>query len=233
MKRAPLTLSLLAAGFLFAACASTNLAEETSVKPGINDSWRSEDIEPLIGRLETESREIYTQRGLIGAVVGPKPGSTIADIGAGSGFMTHLFSKMVGPEGHVYAVDINQTMLDSISEGALEKGLLNVETVLCTEKSAELPPESVDIVFICDTYHHFEFPRNTMSTIHSALKPGGQLVLVDFDRIPGQSREWLLDHVRAGKDVFRAEVEAQGFEFTNEHALEPLTDNYILRFRKK
>ena len=82
-----------------------------ALSPGINESWRSDDIDPLIGRLETESREIYVHRGLIGAVAGPREGSVVADVGAGSGFMSHLFSRMVGPEGTVYAVDINETML--------------------------------------------------------------------------------------------------------------------------
>lgn len=235
-------ISLLPALLLLGACSTprtteadsaTDLAQEVSVKPGINDSWKSDEIGPLIGRLEVESREIYAHRGLIAAVVGPQKGSVIADVGAGSGFMSHLFSRQVGSTGKVYAVDINASLLDSIAEGAQAKGLTNLETVLCTEKSVELPPDSVDMIFVCDTYHHFEFPKNTMSTIHRALRPGGQLVLVEFDRIEGVSREWLLDHVRAGKEVFRAEIEEAGFELTNEHDLEALTDNYILRFRKR
>ena len=208
----------------------SDLAAETNVKPGINESWRSADIDPLIGRLETESREIFQYRGLIGAVAGPREGSVVADVGAGSGFMTHLFSRMVGPGGKVIAVDINQTLLDHIRDGAAERGLANIETVLCTEKSVELPAESVDMVFLCDTYHHFEFPKNSLSTIHAALRPGGQLVLVEFDRIPGVSSEWLLGHVRAPKAVFRAEIEEAGFTLLSEHPLEELEQNYILRF---
>jgi SAM-dependent methyltransferase len=223
------------------ACSSTRvtsapapdgLAAETSVKPGINDSWKGDDIDPLVGRLESESREIYTQRRLIGAVVGPPPGAAIADVGAGSGFMTHLFSRLVGPEGKVYAVDINATLLGHIAEGAAERGLANIETVLGTEKSVELPEGSVDLVFVCDTYHHFEYPRNSLASIHRALKPGGQLVVVEFERIPGVSRDWLLEHVRAGKEVFREEIEAAGFRLLAEHDLEELEENYILRFER-
>jgi len=240
---APLcTLLLLVSGLVLAACSSLSptaqdssagLADEANVVPGINDSWKSDEIGPLIGRLETESREIFTERGLIGAVVGTRPGSDVADIGAGSGFMTHLFSRLVGEAGTVYAVDINGTLLEHIASGAAERGLKNIETVLCTEKSVELPEASVDFIFICDTYHHFEYPRNTMSTIHSALRPGGQLVIVDFERIPGVSSEWILGHVRAGKELVTQEIEAAGFEFTNEHDLEAVVDNYIIRFRKK
>lgn len=213
--------------------AGAPLAGEANVRPGINDTWRSEDIGPLVGRLENESREVYTQRGLLAAVVGPPPGAVVADVGAGSGFMTHLFSKLVGDAGRVYAVDINPGLLEHVAEGAAELGLDNVETVLCTDKSVELPPASVDLVFVCDTYHHFEYPRNTLSSIHSALRPGGQLVVVDFERIPGVSRDFVFGHVRAGREVFQAEIEAADFELTNVHALEALKENYVLRFRRR
>ena len=208
------------------------LAQEASVKPGINERWKSDEIGPLIGILEAESREIFTERGAIAAIVGPRPGAAIADVGAGSGFMTHLFSRIVGDTGTVYAVDINATMLGHVAEGAAEHGLTNIETVVCTERSVELPAESVDIVFVCDTYHHFEYPQNTLRSIHEALRPNGQLVVVDFYRIPGTTPQWLLDHVRAGRDVFRSEIEAAGFRFTNQHDFEGLTENYILRFQK-
>ncbi|MFT7677430.1 MAG: putative methyltransferase [Planctomycetota bacterium] len=212
---------------------SLNLSDELNVKPDINQRWKSDEIGPLINTLETESREIYTERSAIASVVGPKPGAVIADIGAGSGFMTHLFSLMVGDQGWVYAVDINSTMLGHIAEGAKERGLKNIQTITCTQKSVELPPSSVDIVFICDTYHHFEYPRNTLHSIYTALRPGGQLVLVDFKRVEGETPEWIMNHVRAGRGVFTSEIEAAGFELTNQHDLEALTDNYILRFRKQ
>ena len=221
------------AGTATATTSAAELAAETSVKPGINESWKSEDIGPLIERLEPESREIFTQRGLIAAVVGPKPGAAIADVGAGSGFMAHLFSRIVGPSGKVYAVDINPSLLEHIDQAARDKGLANLETVLGTERSVELPADSVDIVFVCDTYHHFEYPKNSLASIHRALRPGGQLVVVDFERIEGVSRDWILGHVRASKEVFAAEIEAAGFALVNEHDLEALEDNYILRFEKR
>ncbi|MFT7484457.1 MAG: putative methyltransferase [Candidatus Paceibacteria bacterium] len=234
LESAPL---LLAGLFACAApdAATTDFADlstEVSVKPGINESWKSDEIDPLIGRLEGESREIYAQQALIAAVVGPAKGAEIADVGAGSGFMSHLFAGLVGPEGTVFAVDINGALLDHVQEGARAKGLENIESVVCTEKSAELAAESVDMVFICDTYHHFEYPMNTMSSIHSALRPGGQLVVVEFKRIPGVSRDFIMGHVRAGQSVFQAEIEAAGFELIGEHPLEGLQENYILRFRK-
>ena len=209
------------------------MAQEQSVKPGINDPWKSEDIDPLIGLLEGESREIYRERAHLAALVGPPAGGTIADVGAGSGFMAELFSDLVGPGGKVYAVDINPKLLERIAARATEQGRGNIETVLGTDTSIELPPNSVDIVFICDTYHHFEFPQRSLQSIHRALRPGGQIVLVDFRRIPGVSEEWMLNHVRAGEETFADEITAAGFQLVNDHDVSFLTDNYVLRFRKK
>ncbi|QEG40970.1 class I SAM-dependent methyltransferase [Roseimaritima ulvae] len=104
--------------------------------------------------------------------------------------------------------------------------------MLGTDTSIRLPLESVDLVFVCDTYHHFEQPSETLASIYRALKPGGRLVVIDFDRIPGVSRGWLLGHVRAGKDGFRDEIEAAGFEFDDEVDVEGFEENYLLRFHK-
>jgi predicted methyltransferase len=104
---------------------------------------------------------------------------------------------------------------------------------VCTETSATLPPESIDVAFVCDTYHHFEYPDQTMASIHRALAPGGRLLVVDFERIPGKSRKWILGHMRAGKEVFRAEIEAAGFVFVDEVAIPGFEENYLLEFRKR
>ena len=205
-------------------------AQEESVKPGINDSWKSEEIDPLINRLESESREIYVERHKLVELLDIKPGSTVADIGAGSGFMALLFAEAVGPEGKVYAVDINPTMMESVAKQAAEEGLKQLETVVCPETSVGLPDASVDLMFICDTYHHFEYPNTVNASIYKAIKPGGQLIIVDFIRIEGVSEEWIMNHVRAGKEVFSREIEAAGFKLVKEHDAPFLQENYVLRF---
>jgi len=216
------------------ACASTGQQgiREKSVKPGINARWKSPKIEPLVKILESESREIYTQRELLAEVAGPKPGSAIADIGAGSGFMTEQFSKMVGPDGKVYAVDINPKMMERIADQAKDHGLTNIKTVVCHEDSVDLPNHSVDMVFICDVYHHFEYPVSTMRSIYQALKPGGEIVLVDFKRIPGVTKDWIMKHVRAGQEKVTQEIVSAGFEVVKVYNLPTFKENYIVRFRK-
>lgn len=213
---------------------AAELAGETSVKPGINKSFLDPelDVQQYVQRFETESREIFTKRAQIARAVGIQRGMTIADIGAGTGLFLEMFAKDVGDEGKVYAVDISEKFVANLRDRAGQKHLQQVEVVQCTEKSAELPANAVDIAFVCDTYHHFEYPQNTLASIHRALRPGGKLVIVDFERIEGVSRQWLLDHVRAGKAVFRQEVVDAGFAVEEEVAIEGLQENYFLRFRK-
>ncbi len=107
----------------------------------------------------------------------------------------------------------------------------NIVGVVCKPDSVELPPASVDLVFICDAYHHFEFPHKTMRSIYKALKPGGQAVLIDYQRIEGVSSAWLLGHVRAGQEVFVKEIEDAGFKQIDEKK-GLLKESYFVRFKK-
>ena len=130
-------------------------AQDKSVKPGINDTFRDPDPKEFIGRFEIESREVFARRKEIASACQLKPGMTVADVGAGTGLFTRLFSDAVGKDGQVLAVDISQKFLDHIKATSREAGQKNVSTVLGKFDSAELPAKSVDLVFICDTYHHF------------------------------------------------------------------------------
>jgi len=142
-----------------------------------------------------------------------------ADIGASSGLFTYLFAQEVGPGGKVYAVDINQVMLDNIVRRSRELGYKHVEGRLGSAKGVPVPPGSLDVAFTSDVYHHFEFPQVMLRSIRDALKPGGAFIVIDFERIPGVSSPRTLEHVRAGKEVVIKEVEAEGFRFVEERKL--------------
>ena len=204
-------------------------AQDHSARPGINDTFRDPDPKEFTDRFEIESREVFAKRKEICEAIKLKPADTVADIGAGTGLFTRLFALQLGPEGQVIAVDIARSFLDHIEVTCREQGLRNVETLLCRDDSAELPPESVDVAFICDTYHHFEFPQKTMASLLKALKPGGRIVLIDFKRIEGESTEWTMDHVRAGQEVFEAEIINAGFRKADE-VKELLQENYMVVF---
>jgi ubiquinone/menaquinone biosynthesis C-methylase UbiE len=137
----------------------------------------------------------------------------------------------VGEKGKVFAVDIAPTFLRHIEKTCQEGKIKNVETIRCDQFSTKLPKNSVDLVFICDTYHHFEFPQRTLQSIHDALRPGGQVILIDFHRIEGKSTEWVMGHVRAGQEVFVREITAAGFQVVGEERI--LKENYFVRFEKK
>ncbi len=221
---------------LFAACKSTPPpAPPQSVKPGINKDFLDPALDPqkFVERFETESREIFTERAAILAMVGLKSGQRVADIGAGTGLFTLPFAEAVGSQGHVFAVDIAPAFVERIETMASEKGLRNVEGVVCAEDNVRLPKASVDVAFVCDTYHHFEYPAQTLASLHSALRKGGELVVIEFHRIEGVSREWCMSHVRAGQEVFVAEIEAAGFERIPQEQVAGLKENYVVRFRRR
>jgi ubiquinone/menaquinone biosynthesis C-methylase UbiE len=230
MNHNPRRYRLLSALCLLFVAASLAFAQETSVNPGINDSYKDPDPAEFTKRFETESREIFVNRDKIVALCKLNPGMAVADVGAGTGLFTRLFAKEVGSQGKVYAVDIAKNFLKHIEKTTKERGLTNVETILCTPDSANLPRDSVELAFICDVYHHFEFPHKTMQSIHRALRKGGRLVVIDFHRIEGESSDWVLGHVRAGQEVFRAEIEGAGFKLVEEPRF--LKENYCMIFEK-
>lgn len=211
--------------------ASGASAQEKSVRPGINDSFRSPDVSQFQQRFETESREVYKSRADIVAAAQIKSGITVADIGAGTGLFTRLFAESVGPEGRVIAVDISKDFLEHIERTSRDAGFKNVETQVCTDDSTGLQPDSIDLAFICDTYHHFEFPLKTIASIQKALKRDGRLILIDFRRIPGESSDFVMGHVRAGEDVFVSEVIQAGFRKSRE-VKGLLKENYFIEFVK-
>ncbi|MCA8944091.1 MAG: methyltransferase domain-containing protein [Planctomycetes bacterium] len=204
---------------------------EASVKPGINERFLAEDldVDAFVKRFELESREVFERRDEILDACRLDPGERVADVGAGTGLFTRMFAKAVGPEGQVFAVEIAPKFLDHIQRSAARLKLRNISGVLCAENDVKLAPESVDLAFVCDTYHHFEYPKATLASIRRALRPGGRLVVVDFERIPGVSTEWVLGHVRAGKAVVREEIEAAGFRCLAEPDV-GLKENYLLEF---
>lgn len=226
---------LLAVCFALAACTSAPTAPpEPSVRPGVNDRFLDPElaVDEFVEIFEGESREISVHREAIAAALDLAPGEEIADIGAGTGLFLDLFDRAVGPTGRVVAVDISPAFLEHLDERIRADGLASTETHLGGEREVGLPPRSVDVVFICDTYHHFEFPRTTMNSIRAAMRPGGRLYVVDFERIPGVSREWTLGHVRADKQTFTAEIVDAGFVLEREIDVPGLEENYMLEFRR-
>ena len=215
---------------IFAFLAAPLLAEQ-NVNPGINRGYENPNVLQWRGVFERDGREVWDRRDDIMRHLGLRPGLKVADIGSGTGFFTELMAGEVGDAGRIYAVDIAPRFVEASVQRARDRGMNNVVGVVNDQHSVRLSPGSVDLVFTSDTYHHFEYPRSTLLSIHEALRPGGDLVVIDFKRIPGVSNPWVLRHVRAGEAEVVAEIQAAGFELVER--LDFMQTQYFLRFRKK
>jgi ubiquinone/menaquinone biosynthesis C-methylase UbiE len=113
--------------------------------------------------------------------LGLKPGDRVADLGSGSGLFTRPIAQRVGASGVVYAIDVEPGLLKVVERSAKDAGLANIRTVLAAGDDAKIP-EKVDVIFVCDTLHHIPGQGPYLKKLVTHLKPGGRLVLIDFDR---------------------------------------------------
>lgn len=215
--------------------AAADAQRAENLPAGINDSFLDPEmkVEDFVKRFETESREVFSSRQEILKAVQLEPGMTIADIGSGTGLYIGAFSQAVGGSGKVFAVDISPNFVKHLRKRVKDEELANAEVVLCSDRDVNLKPNSIDRAFICDVYHHFEYPESSLASIRAALRPGGQLILIDFNNDgEGERGEWLKGHVRAPKGVFKQEIIDAGFTFQEEVDIEGFEENYFLRFVK-
>ena len=210
--------------------ASVGYCQQQSLSPGVNKSYGNPDVERTARSYERENRPVVQHREGILAICQLKPGMAVADIGAGTGLYTRPFARKVAPGGKVYAVDITPSFVEYIEKTCKTQGLNNVIGIVNTDTSAELPPHSIDLAFICDTYHHFEYPLRMLASIHQAMRPGGRVVVVDYKKEEGVSPKWIFNHVRADKKLVVEEFARAGFKLIDEHDFVPL--HYVLRFEK-
>ncbi len=206
-------------------------AQDRSVRPGINAPFEKPIPDEFLEKFEVESREIFAKRNEIIAAAKITPGSIVADVGAGTGLFTRLFATATGPKGKVIAVDIAQNFLDHIAARCKAEQIDNVSLQLCNQESCLLAPNSIDVAFVCDTYHHFEFPFKTTDSIYKALRPDGKLVLIDLHRKPGVSSDWAMKHVRADRETVEKEIASCGFVSMEEPDV-GLKENYFIVYRK-
>lgn len=224
----PARLALLAAACLACASASAR-GREPAARPArtLNAAYRDPtDLDKWTHRFEREGREVRDRKPAILAALSLQPGARVVDLGAGTGLYTLDLARAVGPTGKVYAVEPVPHFRDRVTRRAGEAGLANVDAL------AELPAEPVDLVFLCDVYHHLERPAEVLAAIRRVLRPGGALVVLDLDRVSGVSPKWIFRHVRAGKAEVLAELGAAGFTLTADRsAALGLRDNYFLHLR--
>lgn len=159
-------------------------------------------------------RDSWQQPERVIGELGLRPGDQVADLGAGSGYFTFRLADAVGASGRVYAVDIDSAMLDYLTQQAIERGYRNIEPVLAAPDDPRLPEAGIDLIFICDTYHHLDDRVAYFRHAARYLRPSGRIAIVDFnDR---WWFTWLIGHWSPA-DQIRREMQAAGYRLDSEH----------------
>ncbi len=198
----------------------------------MNQRWLAPDVDVAdwVRRFESPERDVIANRAAIMSALRLEPGQTVADVGAGTGAYLAALSSAVGPTGRVLAVDISPAFVAHMARRARAEGLANVAAILGSASDPGLPEGGVDVILSVNTFHHFEAPEAMLKAMHRALRPGGQLAIVDFDREkPGAT-----DHQRSMATLDRAAhvrlIEAHGFRLAEDVAIPSLRQNFMLRF---
>jgi ubiquinone/menaquinone biosynthesis C-methylase UbiE len=184
------------------------------------------DPKAYMAALDDPARDAWQKPHEVIAALGLSEGQRVADIGAGSGYFALRFAHHVGAAGRVFAVDISRDMVAEVRRRAAEAGLRSVEPVLAKPDDPLLPDAGVDLVFICDTWHHIEQRGAYLARLRRALAPGGRLAIVDFhkDAPVGPPAS-----MKLAREEVLAEIERAGFRLEAEHTFLPY--QYFLVFR--
>ena len=187
---------------------------------------RHDDPVAYIASLEDPKRDEYQKPDEVMKALALKPGEVVADIGAGSGYFTLRFARAVGDTGLVYAVDISPDMIRHVNRRVRDAKIRNVVSVLAEPDDPLLPDGSVDRFVIVDTWHHVEDQAKYLGLIKRMLKPGGQVVHIDF-----QKRELPIGPplaMKIAREDLVKQMEGAGFELAAEHTFLPY--QYFLVF---
>lgn len=195
--------------------------EPANVMPWEKAEWLERE-----GRAETEKPELVIQ------AMDLKPGMTVAEIGAGTGFFSRRIAKVVGPTGKVYAEDIQPQMLDLLRQSTAKEGVRNVVPVLGTETDPKLPAHSIDRVLLVDVYHEFQKPEPMLAAIRACLAPGGTVILVEY-RLEGDTASYINIKHRMSVEQVLPEWTAAGFELVRRGEELPSQHVFIFSARRR
>ena len=188
-----------------------------------------QDSKAYIAMLENPQRDAEQKPDEVLASLNLKQGETIADIGAGSGYFSFRLANKVGPSGRVYAVDIDPDLVLHMNRQIRDRKVRNVLTILSDPGDPLLADASINRFFICNTWHHVENRPQYLALMKRMLKPGGQIIVLDYKKEPlpvGPPPE-----MKLAKEVAISEMEAAGFQLAKEYTFLPY--QYFLVFAQK
>jgi predicted methyltransferase len=201
--------------------ASSEIAQQQS------DTINRPTSKPYTGELsifEDPKRDERLQPNRIMDILGIKEGSSVADIGAGSGWFTVRAARRVGNSGVVYAEDINGAYLKYIDARAKRESLMNIRTILGKEDDSLLPAKSIDAVLLLKTYHEVAQPIRLLKRVRESMRPDGLLGIIDRN---GKGDDHGID-----KEIVIDEVGRAGFVLVNQYDfVKPDNVDYFLVFR--
>jgi ubiquinone/menaquinone biosynthesis C-methylase UbiE len=206
------------------ACAS--LASAQAAAPDAAMHQRHGDPQAYIASLEDPARAEYQKPDEVVKALALREGEVVADIGAGSGYFTLRFARAVGASGRVYAVDVSPDMVRFLNHRLRDEGVRNVVTILSDADDPLLPDHSVDRFVVVDTWHHVEDQAKYLAAMKRTLKPGGQVIHIDF-----QKRELPIGppvSMKIAREDLLKQMEGAGFRLAAEHTFLPY--QYFLVF---
>lgn len=230
---------------LFASLLATNLtlAQQTSLPSyvsvpvstdGIGKRYMDREISGVMGWqgaswLEREKREREERTDLLLDALALQPGMVVADVGAGTGYLSRRMAPLVMPGGKIIALDLQPEMVNLLQTGVKRLGLSQIEVKLSAADDIKLPKNSIDMAIMVDVYHELAYPHEVMSSIMQALKPRGRIIFVEYKaedaRVP----------IKALHKMSEAQIkrEASVFALEWERTVSTLPWQHVVVFRKR
>lgn len=209
---------------LWLACPWTAIAQQ-----GHAEHRRPSDLKQYLEQLDRPDRDEYQKPGLVVEELGVKPGMAVADLGAGSGYFTRHFVKAVTDTGLVYAIDVEQEML-TYTEASIKRLRIpySARFILASPDDPKLPRASVDLIFLCNVFHHLENRTAYFTAVRPALKAGGRVAVVDFYHDERSGNVGFPRRHLVPRDTVVEEMRQAGYRLLREHTFLPR--QYFLEF---
>ncbi len=193
------------------------------------DQRRPTDIKEYLEQLDRPERDQEQKPSQVVDALGLKPGMAVADLGSGSGYFTRRFVEAVTETGMVYASDVEQEMLTYAKESLVHLHIpFTAEFILARPDSPKLPLDSVDLIFVCNTFHHLENRATYFSNVKSSLKPGGRVAIIDFYHDERSGNLGFPKHHLVQRETVVEEMTKAGYKLLREHGFLPR--QYFLEF---
>ena len=183
--------------------------------------YKSRTPEQMAAQFENESRPVFRHRHQIVALLDLKPGQTVAEIGAGSGFLSRLIAAGVGPSGRAIATELDAKMVAYMNDRAGREGLATFRAIVGQPRATGLQASSANTILIVNTFSFFDRPEEMLQSIRTAMAPGGLLTIVDFPKQEGGIEA----------EVVLALVTNAGFVLLDRS--DAIPGHYSLRFKKQ